>query len=58
MSKGRDKSVWLCTPKGDLVKMYYDFKKSLSSHILEVAYQSLENGDGILKKETREQKNK
>tara|TARA_R100000700_G_scaffold34831_1_gene43099 strand:+ start:70 stop:234 length:165 start_codon:yes stop_codon:yes gene_type:complete len=23
-----DKSVWLCTPKGKLVKMYYDFKKS------------------------------
>jgi hypothetical protein len=27
MYKGKDKSVWLCTPKGGLVKMYYDFKK-------------------------------
>jgi hypothetical protein len=33
-------------------------KNVLSSHIREVVYQNLENGDGTLKKETKEQKNK
>lgn len=23
----KDKSVWVCTPKGDLIRVFYNFKK-------------------------------